>query len=141
MSDDYSESIHTAGEVTVGGSAAGNIETAGDRDWFAVELVAGRTYQIDLRGSPTGDGTLSDTFLRRILDAEGNKSTGDGSNRTYNDNFGDSVNSPRDLRPDRERDILHRGLGRPRRDGNVHAVGDRCDAGDIGGRRHGHAIG
>ena len=93
MSDDYTTTIHTAGAVAVGGSATGEIEAAGDRDWFAVEFVAGRTYQIDLRGSPTGDGTLADTFLRRILDSEGNKSTGDGSNRTYNDNYGGSANS------------------------------------------------
>ena len=93
MSDDYTTTIETTGAVAIGGSATGNIETAGDRDWFAVEFEAGRTYQIDLRGSPTGDGTLPDTFLRRILDAEGNKSTGDGSNPTYNDNYGGSVNS------------------------------------------------
>ena len=93
MSDDYTTTIETAGRVAVGGSATGEIEAAGDRDWFAVEFEAGRTYRIDLRGSPTGDGTLADTFLRRILDSEGNKSTGDGSNRTYNDNHGGSVNS------------------------------------------------
>ena len=93
MSDDYTTTTETAGRVAVGGSATGEIEAAGDRDWFAVEFEAGRTYRIDLRGSPTGDGTLADTFLRRILDSEGNKSTGDGSNRTYNDNHGGSVNS------------------------------------------------
>ncbi len=93
MSDDCTTTIETAGRVAVGGSATGEIETAGDRDWFAVEFEAGRTYRIDLRGSPTGDGTLADTFLRRILDSEGDKSTGDGSNRTYNDNHGGSVNS------------------------------------------------
>ena len=93
MSDDYTATILTTGTVAVGGASTGEIEIAGDRDWFAVELVAGRTYQFDLRGSPTGDGTLSDTFLRRILDAQGNKSHGDGSHRTYNDDFGSSVNS------------------------------------------------
>ena len=50
--------ILTSGGVAVGGAAIGEIDTAGDRDWFAVELVAGRTCTIDLRGSPTGDGTL-----------------------------------------------------------------------------------
>ena len=47
----------------VGETATGDIGTARDRDWFAVELVAGREYQIDLRGSPTDDGTLSDPRL------------------------------------------------------------------------------
>ncbi len=93
MPDDHTTTIHSTGTVAVGGSATGEIEAAGDRDWFAVELEAGRTYRIDLRGSPTGDGTLADTFLRRILDSEGNKTTGDGSGRTYNDNHGGTVNS------------------------------------------------
>ena len=45
------------------------------------------------RRAPGGHGTLSDTFLRRILDAEGNKSTGDGQHRTYNDDFQGSRDS------------------------------------------------
>ena len=36
---------------------------------------------------------LSETFLRRILDAEGNKSVGDGAHTSYNDDFGGSRNS------------------------------------------------
>ena len=56
MSDDYSADRFTTGAVEVGGSATGTIETAYDHDWFAVELVAGRTYQFDLQGSPGGGG-------------------------------------------------------------------------------------
>ena len=93
MADDHTNTIDTTGAVAVGGSATGNIETAQDRDWLAVELEAGRTYRFDLKGSPTGDGTLSDTFLRRILDADGDKSVGDGAHATYNDDFGGSRNS------------------------------------------------
>ena len=93
MADDHTNTIDTTGAVAVGGSATGNIETAQDRDWFAVELEAGRTYRLDLKGSPTGDGTLSDTFLRRILDADGDKSVGDGAHATYNDDFGGTRNS------------------------------------------------
>ena len=93
MADDYTNTIDTTGAVAVGGSATGTIETAQDRDWFAVELEAGRTYRFDLKGSPTGDGTLSDTFLRRILDADGDKSVGDGAHATYNDDFGGTRNS------------------------------------------------
>ena len=66
MSDDYSATIDTTGSVAVGGSATGDIESAGDRDWFAVELEAGRTYQLDLEGSPTGDGTLSGTYTLSV---------------------------------------------------------------------------
>ena len=82
MSDDYSADVQTTGAVAVGGSATGTIETAHDQDWFAVELVAGRTYQFDLGGSPSGGGTLSDTFLRAIYDSEGRYQSG-----SYNDDF------------------------------------------------------
>ena len=90
---DIAADTTTTAAVAVGGSATGEIETAGDKDWFAVELEAGRTYQFDLQGAPSDNGTLSDTFLRRILDAEGNKSTGDGEHRTYNDDFQGSRDS------------------------------------------------
>ena len=88
MSDDYAANAQTTGTVAVGGSATGTIETAYDQDWFAVELVAGRTYQFDLTGSPGGGGTLPDTFLRAIYDSEGRYQSG-----TYNDNFGGSRDS------------------------------------------------
>ncbi len=87
MPDDYSADHFTTGTVAVGGSATGVLETPRDRDWFAVELVAGRTYVIDLRGSPTGDGTLSDPFLRGIYDADGNRisnTTDDDGGQSYN---------------------------------------------------------
>ena len=82
MSDDYSANVQTTGAVAVGGSATGSIETAHDQDWFAVELEAGRTYQFDLGGSPSGGGTLRDTFLRAIYDSEGRYQSG-----SYNDDF------------------------------------------------------
>ena len=88
MSDDYSANVQTTGAVAVGGSATGTIETAHDQDWFAVELVAGRTYQFDLGGSPSGGGTLRDTFLRAIYDSEGRYQSG-----SYNDDFGGSRDS------------------------------------------------
>ena len=90
---DIAADTTTTAAVAVGGSATGEIETAADKDWFEVELEAGRTYRFDLQGAPGGHGTLSDTFLRRILDAEGNKSTGDGQHRTYNDDFQGSRDS------------------------------------------------
>ena len=88
MSDDYSADRFTTGAVAVGGSATATIETAHDQDWFAVELVAGRTYQFDLGGSPSGGGTLSDTFLRAIYDSEGRYQSD-----SYNDDFGGSRDS------------------------------------------------
>ena len=87
MPDDYSADRFTTGTVAVGDTATGNIESSRDRDWFAVELVAGRTYVIDLRGSPTGDGTLSDPYLRGIHDSDGNlipRTTNDDGGQDYN---------------------------------------------------------
>ena len=69
--DDFPATVDTTGTVEVGGTATGEIENEGDRDWFAVELVAGQPYTIDLRGSPTGDGTLSDPYLRGVYDSNG----------------------------------------------------------------------
>ena len=71
--DDYPASAAGAtGTVAVGAPAAGAVDYAGDEDWFAVELVAGRDYRIDLEGSPTDRGTLADPFLYGIHDSDGN---------------------------------------------------------------------
>ena len=78
----------TPGRVAVGGSATGAIGTAGDQDRFAVELVAGRTYQFDLTGSPGGGGTLPDTFFRAIYNSEGQYQAD-----SYNDDFEDGRDS------------------------------------------------
>ena len=86
--EDFSAGTSTSGRVGVGDTATGRIGSDGDRDWFAVELVAGRTYVIDLRGRPTDDGTLSDTYLRGIHDSDGNLIP-----RTSNDDGGQGVNS------------------------------------------------
>ena len=70
-SDDFLATIATNGTVTAGGRTGGKIEVAQDQDWFAVTLVAGVTYQIDLKGS--GTDALSDPYLRGIYDAAGNR--------------------------------------------------------------------
>ena len=85
--EDFSRDSSTSGRVAVGDTATGRIGSSGDRDWFAAELVAGRTYVIDLRGSPTDDGTLSDPYLRGIYDSDGNRisnTTNDDGGRGYN---------------------------------------------------------
>ena len=68
---DYTEDTSTTGMLPVGGTVAGAIAIDGDRDWFAVALVAGNIYRFDLEGEPTGDGTLRDPYLRGIYDSEG----------------------------------------------------------------------
>jgi hypothetical protein len=66
--DDYADSLIDPsapfGQVAVNGSAAGQLEVAGDRDWFQVQLNAGATYTMDLQAAGAGLGTLSDPYLR-----------------------------------------------------------------------------
>ena len=72
MPDDYTSDIQTTGTVAAGGWATGEIETAHDRDWFAVTLEVHRTYRTDLEGLwIAGRGTLRDPFLRGIHDENG----------------------------------------------------------------------
>ena len=72
MSDGHTQRTTTGGSVAVGGTtAAGESETSDDRDWIALDLVAGRTYVIDLRRIDTGDGAPSDSLLWGIYDAGG----------------------------------------------------------------------
>ena len=71
--DDFAADASTTGTVAVGGSATGEIERAGDSDWFAVTLKAGKTYTVDLKGRDTGDGTLKDPYLHGVFDAAGSR--------------------------------------------------------------------
>ena len=70
--DDHPATPATTATVAVDGSATGEIESPNDRDWFAVQLEAGRDYAIDLKGGMTGDGTLANPELVGIFDAAGN---------------------------------------------------------------------
>ena len=88
ITDDFAASTGTSGTVEVGGSTTGEIDYPGDRDWFAVDLEAGRLYRIDLEGRRTWAGTLYDPYLRGIHDAEGNLIDG-----TTNDDGGVGYNS------------------------------------------------
>ena len=69
--DDFPGSTSTTGEVDVGGSVTGNIDSGTDKDWFKVDLEMGKRYQIDLESEDTGRGTLGNTFLT-LYDASGN---------------------------------------------------------------------
>ena len=86
--EDFSADTSTSGRVAVGETATGEVGSSGDRDWFAVELAAGRSYTINLRGSPTRDGTLRDPLLYGIHDPAGNLIA-----RTTNDDGGHRLNS------------------------------------------------
>lgn len=57
---DEGQSVATAVPMELGTPVTGLIETAGDRDWFAVELLTGMSYIVDLEGASTDKGTLPD---------------------------------------------------------------------------------
>ncbi len=61
--DDYASNSGTTGSVLVGRATWGMIETEGDTDWFAVRLQAHHTYQFDMEGKQTKQGTLADSYL------------------------------------------------------------------------------
>jgi hypothetical protein len=59
MTDDFYPYDGPKGKLTIGGTAKGEFETAGDSDWFKVSLVAGTTYLFSLEGAAAGAGTLA----------------------------------------------------------------------------------
>ncbi|MEM7445821.1 MAG: PPC domain-containing protein [Pseudomonadota bacterium] len=84
-SDDYADNVGTSGEIGVGGTVLGDLEQSNDKDWFAIQLVAGETVVFDLQGAPTNQGTLTDPYLT-IFDQAGNE-------LQRNDDGGEGVNS------------------------------------------------
>ena len=72
--DDFAGSLTDTGVpfgvVAAGGAATGEIEVAGDRDWFRVQLAAGARYVVDLSGFDSNAGSLANPYLR-LHDASG----------------------------------------------------------------------
>ena len=63
---DCSADVNTVCTVAVGGTAKGTLDYSrftNDIDGWAVMLREDQTYQIDLKGASTGDGTLPDPWL------------------------------------------------------------------------------
>lgn len=60
-----------ARSLAINATLTGTINAPWDKDWFAVDLVAGTAYRFQLRGADSGGGTLADPFLR-VRDANGN---------------------------------------------------------------------
>ena len=56
--DDFSEDTNTTGRLNIGGSSTGELEEAGDTDWFEVSLTGNTSYQFDQIGD-----TLRDPYL------------------------------------------------------------------------------
>jgi hypothetical protein len=74
LTDDFADSLSDTtapfGPLAVNGSASGNLESVGDRDWFQIQLNAGTSYVLALQGLRAGSGTLQDPYLR-LHDASG----------------------------------------------------------------------
>ncbi len=64
--DDYSASKLDAGTLLTDGSNTGIIDSVGDKDWFAVSLTKGQTYNFTLKGNTLADSVLS------LLNSNGN---------------------------------------------------------------------
>lgn len=73
--DDYADNPNTSGVIDLGNTAFGTLETSGDRDWFAVTLEAGISYEFSLNGE-----LLSDPYLRIYDDSEMLVALNDDSN-------------------------------------------------------------
>lgn len=80
MADDYAANTGTRGRVAIGGQSSGSIETAGDRDWFAVTLTGGQAYAFTLNSLGLNDPYLSlynasGVFLTSNDDSGGNRNS------------------------------------------------------------------
>ena len=69
--DDFAGGLSSNGSVALGGTASGDLETSGDRDWFSVQLTGGQDYTFDVSGAESGGGTLTDPFVV-LRDGDGN---------------------------------------------------------------------
>ena len=67
---DAPENAGTPYTIGVGDSFEGTLDTAGDRDWIAIELTEGQLYTFSMQGAPSGVGTLDDPYLY-LYDASG----------------------------------------------------------------------
>lgn len=85
---DLPTTTSTTGQLLINSSITGTVDSAQDRDWFAVTLNAGQRYQFDLLGSPTSDGTLTDPYLYGIYNSAGTLLA-----NTSNDDAGEGYNA------------------------------------------------
>lgn len=77
--DVVGETPATSAPLSLGSTGvAGVVDLARDVDWYAVNLVAGRSYLVSIRGAASGAGTLSDTRLAGIYDGTGTLIAGSG---------------------------------------------------------------
>src|SRR5262245_33483878 len=61
-SDAVAGGTSTSNTLSTDGSVRGFVNTAGDQDWYRVNLVAGQQYTFALNGF--GQGAMSDPYMR-----------------------------------------------------------------------------
>ena len=69
--DDFSGNPDSPGSIRVGSFNIGKIEKPYDRDWFAVNLERGRSYEVILEGKDSGAGSLGDPYFDGVYDSTG----------------------------------------------------------------------
>ncbi|UOA27516.1 hypothetical protein DSM107133_02244 [Pseudosulfitobacter sp. DSM 107133] len=84
--DDFPETFETTGRLVVGTDLTGEINPTGDVDRIGIDVVAGTIYSVEMLGTSTGDGTLSDPLIAHFFDESftliggGDDDSGSGSN-------------------------------------------------------------
>jgi len=71
-------------DAQVGVAATGTV-ASGERDWHKIALLGGQAYAFSLEGTPTGQGTLPDPYLR-IFNTT-------GAQLTWDDDSGTTLNA------------------------------------------------
>ena len=89
--DDVKGNLHSSGLIAASESVNGQIDGAADRDWYRIELTAGREYIFDLQGSDSSGGTLTNPMLQ-LRDDQG-FSVFSGSIIIENDDGGEGLDS------------------------------------------------
>ena len=82
---DAANNSSTIYSVSVGDTFSGNLSSSGDRDWVEITLNAGISYEFNLTGSWSGNGTLYDPYLRLY--------NSDGTLLTFDDDDGSVIES------------------------------------------------
>ena len=83
--DDYPAGRDTSGLLMPGIPTTADLEEAFDTDWFALDVVSGVTYTVDMEGFATDGGSLIDPFVA-VLDNQLNE-------LAFNDDGGEGRNA------------------------------------------------
>jgi hypothetical protein len=77
--DTVASNVSTTGSIAMNGTVAGRIDYARDVDWYRVSLAAGQDYVVNVRGAPSGSGTLADPRFVGVYNQAGAIIAGSGN--------------------------------------------------------------